>query len=248
MTGTREWYPEIRSTQDRAVALARAGAEEGPRVVAGRQKAGRGRHGHAWASPEGGLYLSIVLRAPEGSATLFPIALSAVLASELGRDSSVPLRVRWPNDLLAVAESLPVRKLGGVLVDEVASPMLRRAWVAGIGINVTTDRAALPLEVRARTAVLVELCRSPPVLDTVEDLVVRATLRTAATLRSAGGNRGLRDLARRLFWGVGRAAVIDGQSVGTIVGLGEDGELWVEAGGARKAFWTGVLEVGETLP
>ena len=248
MTRTREWYPEIASTQDRALALARTGAEEGTRVVAGRQGTGRGRHGHSWASPEGGLYVSIVLRAlpgPEGRATLFPIGLSAELAAELGRTCSVPLRVRWPNDLLAVTGSSPVQKLGGVLVDEVASPTLGRAWVAGIGINVTTDRDSLPPELRARTAVLSELGPSPPVLEEVEDRVVRATLRTAATLRNEEGRRGLRDLARSLFWGVGRPARVDGRPAGTIVGLGEDGELWVVDQGDRRAFWTGVLEVEE---
>lgn len=245
MAGIREWYPELPSTQDRAVALAREGAEEGTRVVAGRQRAGRGRHGHSWESPDGGLYLSIVLGASEGRTTLFPIALSAALASELGENSSVPLRVRWPNDLLAVSEAYPPQKLGGILADEVPSPRLGRAWVAGIGINVTTPRAALSAELRPRVATLSELGFPHPNLEAIEGRVVRAALRTASLLRSPDGVAELRGLARRLLWGSGRTATIDGRPVGTIDGLGESGELWVEDRGTRRAFWSGILEVGD---
>lgn len=247
MSGVREWYPELPSTQDRAVALARDGAEEGTRVVALRQRAGRGRYGHVWESPEGGLYLSIVLAAPQGHPTLFPIALSAAIASELGRLSSVPLGVRWPNDLLAVPGLSPVQKLGGVIADEVPSPRLQRAVVAGIGLNVTTERSAFPPEVRSRAAVLSELCARTPALDEVEAMVVRAALWTASTLRRPEGVAELRDLARRYFWGVGQAAVLDGRPVGRIAGLGEEGELLVDDQEVRKAFWTGVLEV-DTSP
>lgn len=247
MVGVREWYVELPSTQDRALALARHGAEEGTRVVALRQRAGRGRYGHGWESPEGGLYLSMVLAAPEGPTTLFPIALSAAIASEVGRLSSVPLGVRWPNDLLAVKESSPVQKLGGVIVDEVPSPRLRRALVAGIGINVTTGRSAFPPKVRSRIAVLSELGDTTPTVDEVEAMVVHAALGTASALRREGGAAELRELARRYFWGVGRGAILDGRAVGRIAGLGEEGELLVDDHDVRKAFWTGVLEV-ETVP
>ena len=243
MAAVREWYPEIASTQDRAVALARGGAEEGTRVVAARQRSGRGRYGHSWASPEGGLYLSIVLAAPERALTLFPIALSAALASELGQGSTEPLAVRWPNDLLVVRSSAPPQKLGGVLVDHVPSPRYARALVVGIGVNVTTERSALPPKVRSRVAVLSELLSERPVLREIEDRVARGALRTASALRSPGGDAELRELARKLLWGTGRVATIDGRPVGRIAGLGDDGELLVDDRGSRKAIWTGVLEV-----
>ncbi len=243
MTGVREWYPELPSTQDRALVLAREGAEEGTRVVALRQAAGRGRYGHSWESPEGGLYLSIVLAAPPGRTTLFPISLSAALASELAPSTSVPLCVRWPNDLLAVPDPGPVQKLGGVLADEVPSPRLGRAVVVGIGINVTTPRASFPPDVRPRVAVLSEIGWLAPTPDEVEARVVRAALRTTALLRSEEGAAEMRALARRFFWGIGRAVTVDHHAAGRIVGLGDDGELRVDDHGVSRSFWTGVIEV-----
>ena len=145
MTGSppREWHPEIASTQDRAVALARAGAPAGTRVVAGRQTQGRGRLDHAWASPAGGLYLSLVLPSPPAHETLLPLALGAHLAREIECRYGVALALKWPNDLLWVEGGAPPRKVAGILVDRVPTPTGTWAAVAGIGINVSPE-ASLP--------------------------------------------------------------------------------------------------------
>ena len=50
------------STNDEALRRAHAGASHGAAVAAVRQTLGRGRRGHVWVSPPGGLYLSVVLR------------------------------------------------------------------------------------------------------------------------------------------------------------------------------------------
>jgi len=50
------------STNDLARDLASGGAGEGAAVLALEQSHGRGRLGRVWASPPGGLYLSVVLR------------------------------------------------------------------------------------------------------------------------------------------------------------------------------------------
>ena len=55
------WFDDIGSTNDRALAWAEAGAEEGCMVLADAQSAGRGRLGRSWASPAGaGIYVSVV--------------------------------------------------------------------------------------------------------------------------------------------------------------------------------------------
>ena len=55
---------EVGSTNDRARALAEAGAPHGTLVTAGFQAAGRGRLGRRWVAPPGrALLMSVVLRA-----------------------------------------------------------------------------------------------------------------------------------------------------------------------------------------
>ena len=243
MDATREWYPELPSTQDRAIELARSGADEGTRVVAARQRAGRGRYGHTWESPEGGLYLSIVLAGAEQPWPLLPVALGALLAEGLGHRYSLPLRVKWPNDVVLVEGRGPVRKLGGLLVDRVVSPRFGWAEVVGIGINVATRRADLPAYLKDRAVTLIECSRRPPDLEEVETVAVEAALGLAVERRDSTGAARLRELSRRQLWGVGRRASLDGRPIGLIVGLGDEGELLVEDGGARTALWSGVLEV-----
>ncbi len=246
MGPVREFYEEIPSTQDRAIDLARSGAPEGTVVVARRQTRGRGRADHRWESPGGGLHLSIVLAAPDPSETLLPLALGAALAEELGRDARCALRVKWPNDVIAVAPGSRVRKLAGVLVDRVASPSLGAAAVAGIGVNVSVDPAAYPTELRPLIIGLDELVAPVPIVEEVERTVVALALRTARASRDPKGRADLLARCRRELWGIGRAASIDGRSVGRIVELGDDGALWVERAGDRVAIRAGDLRVEES--
>jgi BirA family biotin operon repressor/biotin-[acetyl-CoA-carboxylase] ligase len=190
--------------------------------------------------------LSIVLAAPDQHASLLPLALGAYVAEALDRRYQIPLALKWPNDIVVVNGGSPSRKLSGILVDRVTSPRLGAAAVAGIGVNVTTDRAELSASARERVAVLSELCRVPPELEEVEQIVVEAALSAAASARTATGLEEVRKLCRRRLWGVGRRAEVDGHPVGTIVALGDEGELWVEDQGERMAIRAGDLRVEET--
>ncbi len=120
------------STNDDARSLAAAGAPAGTAVAARRQTAGRGRRGHAWESPAGGLYLSVVLRPPVPMS--FFVGLPAVCA--LGalaalRDNAglAGAALKWPNDVL-----LGDGKLAGILV-EAGSGADGPYAVCGIGVN-----------------------------------------------------------------------------------------------------------------
>ena len=55
-------YESLKSTSDKAKELAVTGASHGTVIVAATQTGGRGRKDHSFFSPEGGLYMSIVLK------------------------------------------------------------------------------------------------------------------------------------------------------------------------------------------
>ena len=130
MSGQRLGRPrlhlrETTSTNDRARALALAGAPHGALVTAGAQTAGRGRQGRPWAAPPGrALLLSLLLRSYD---PLLPLRAGLAVADLAGEAA----RVKWPNDVLVDG-----RKLAGVLVE--ARP--QSGWaVLGIGVNVAVD-------------------------------------------------------------------------------------------------------------
>ena len=240
----REFYESIDSTQTRAIALARAGAPDGTRVVARTQSAGRGRLDRSWWSPaSGGLYLSMVVDAPPEPRTRLALGVGAEIADELGRRAGVPIRVKWPNDLLVEDPEGRARKLGGILIDEIAAPAGRWREVVGVGVNVGRGDAGIPPALRGQTASIAEFASSAPPLEAVEEWVATATLRARDALADPERAERLWDRCRALLYGRGRTVRVDGAPVGTIDGLGPAGELLVRAGPTRIAIRAGDVEV-----
>lgn len=118
-------FPELGSTNQWLVEH----PPEAPTVViADRQTKGRGRQGREWASPVGGLYVSVGL--PMAFMRSLPPALSLLIGLQLveslhGRGFA-GIRLKWPNDLV-----VDDAKLAGLLVER-----LRRTLIVGVGVNV----------------------------------------------------------------------------------------------------------------
>jgi len=145
------WLYETTSTIDRAEEWLSKGGPHGGVVIAGRQTRAKGRRGREWASPEGGLWMSVVTRPalePERTGMLgLGLAVAAVQALE--EVAGCGVRLRWPNDLV-----LGERKLGGVLVT--GSPDWEGA-ILSVGMNVNLRLTDLPEEVRPSAATLLEV-------------------------------------------------------------------------------------------
>lgn len=125
--------PLLPSTNDVARRLAAEGAPEGTVVVADAQSAGRGRRGRQFFSPEGGVYLSIVLRPTPHTDPGDLTARAAVAAARaIERCCEATVGIKWVNDLY-----LNGRKLCGILTEGALSPAGQPTYaVLGIGINV----------------------------------------------------------------------------------------------------------------
>lgn len=138
-------HASLASTNDEAAELARGGCPEGVVVVADAQTAGRGRHGHTWASPPGGLYASIVLRPSLAPASLQILGLAAAVAAceAVEELCGIRLDIKWPNDLLCNG-----KKVGGVIVEAVLQACKPQFAVVGLGLNANTPLDALPLDLR----------------------------------------------------------------------------------------------------
>jgi BirA family biotin operon repressor/biotin-[acetyl-CoA-carboxylase] ligase len=239
------------STNDRARALAAAGAPHGTIVTAGEQSAGRGRQGRSWSAPPGSsLLLSVVVRDPP---QLLPLAAGVAVARALGPRAAI----KWPNDVLLAAaddpgrrdekasngrfdphsetnrrldarDAPPGRKVAGILVE--GRP--QEGWaVVGIGVNVAVRIEDLPAEL-APTAATLGL--EPRAVGAVRDAILRElelTLAAApAALLDAWRERdALR--GREVAWsgGHGTAAGVDG-SGRLIVELPGGGRTELDAG------------------
>lgn len=138
---------EVTSTNDEVKRALEAGEPEGLAVSARRQTGGYGRQGRTWASPEGGLYLSLLLR-PSVDAAVLPtlslvtaLAVRRAVAGLLPAEAAENVQVKWPNDLVVPAAGrLPdpaFRKLCGISLEAHAGGVC-----VGIGVNVEPPDAA----------------------------------------------------------------------------------------------------------
>jgi BirA family transcriptional regulator, biotin operon repressor / biotin---[acetyl-CoA-carboxylase] ligase len=209
------------STNERARALAAAGASHGTLVTASEQSAGRGRQGRTWSAPAGqALLMSLVLRDPP---RFLPLAAAVAVADVAGAGA----QIKWPNDVL-----LDGRKVAGILVE--GRPQERWA-VLGIGLNVAIRVEDLPAELRETAATLGLTARD--VEPTLERLLAALERRLAdgegAILEAWRARDALRGREVRWAAGTGRAAGVD-----------DDGRLLVDvAGGGRTALDAGEVHL-----
>ncbi len=129
---------ETGSTNADLLARAAAGVDiDGAVLLAEYQTAGRGRHGRRWsAPPRSQLALSVGVSAdgvPARAWGWLPLAAGVAVADAL---AGVPVRLKWPNDVVAGEQ-----KLAGILA-EVAAP--HPVVVVGLGLNVTMTADEAP--------------------------------------------------------------------------------------------------------
>ncbi len=231
------------STQDRAIALAREGAASGSVVVARAQGRGRGRGDRRWSSPEGGLYLSVILR-PIAAAGALPLAIGAEVVGALAAAYGVRLRLKWPNDLLAIDGAGDRRKLGGILIDLLDDGAGATSAVVGIGLNAHPPAAGFDPTIRPEPVALADLTAAPIDLETLEGTVVGAVLAARRAMAEAEGGRAILARSRGLLYGTGEPVTLDGRAVGTLVGLRDDGALEVHGPDGTVAVLAGDVRVG----
>jgi BirA family biotin operon repressor/biotin-[acetyl-CoA-carboxylase] ligase len=143
-----EFHDALGSTNARARELAAEGHDDTV-VVAAEQTGGRGRLDREWASPRGGVWLSIVCRpaVPPAQVPIYTLA-AAVAVTRAAREAGVPAEIKWPNDVL-VRVGDGERKLCGILT-EMEGEADRVSWVVvGIGVNLNVDESDLPAAANA---------------------------------------------------------------------------------------------------
>jgi BirA family biotin operon repressor/biotin-[acetyl-CoA-carboxylase] ligase len=206
------------STNERARALASAGAPHGTLVTAAEQTAGRGRAGRVWSAPAGrALLMSLVVRRYP---RLLPLAAAVAVAEVAGAQA----RIKWPNDVW-----IDGRKVAGILVE--GRP--QEGWmVVGIGLNVAVRVQDLPPELHATAA---GLGLDPGDVEPVLGRLLHALQATLELDENAllGAWRA-RDalVGRRISWD---------QGAGTARGVDAAGRLVVDLDGGGRA----ALESGE---
>lgn len=134
-------FKKTDSTNTIAYRLAENGEKEGSVVFAEQQTKGRGRFHRAWVSPQGGIYMSLILRPklePIKTA-LITLTASVAVAEAIREVTNLPARIKWPNDVL-----IDSSKISGILTEMKAEQDTIDFMILGIGVNVNSSKQELP--------------------------------------------------------------------------------------------------------
>ncbi len=144
------YLPVAGSTQDEAKTIAEKNADMPAIVIAERQTGSYGKRRRQWASPEGGLWFSLILKPEIQPDKILQITFAASLAVCRAVEVAFGLSplIKWPNDV-----TLDEKKFSGILT-EISAEVGKLNWVViGIGINVNN---VIPEELRQTAVSLAE--------------------------------------------------------------------------------------------
>ena len=129
---TAYYFDKVDSTQTQALKMASDSKNNGAIVIAKIQTSGKGRANRKWESPEGGIWLSVILH-PNfdiSVTTLFPIASALALCYAIEKSFNVKPELKWPNDI-----TINGKKVAGILVDASLESNKIENIVLGVGVN-----------------------------------------------------------------------------------------------------------------
>jgi BirA family biotin operon repressor/biotin-[acetyl-CoA-carboxylase] ligase len=221
MIGTPHVHHRVTdSTNERAKALAVAGAPHGTLVTADEQTAGRGRQGRVWTAPPGSaLLMSVVLRDFD---VLLPLAAAVAICDAV----EPPCTIKWPNDVW-----IEGRKLSGILVE--GRP--QAGWaVLGIGLNVTAEAFPAELAEIATSLRLAGVQTSPEAVlgELLPELDDWLDAPAAAILDAWREHDALR--GQQIRWHEGE---------GTAAGIDDGGNLLVDTASGRQTLPAGEVHL-----
>jgi BirA family transcriptional regulator, biotin operon repressor / biotin---[acetyl-CoA-carboxylase] ligase len=251
LTAARTWcadapvevHEQIGSTNDRVAELATTGAPEGTLVVARLQTAGRGRRGRSWASPEGGLYFSFLLRPTADSLRSgLPATLVAGLALCQALEGLTPPdaqpELKWPNDVL-----IRGKKVSGIL-GEMSQDAAGPALVLGLGVN--TGAAELPIELDSIATQLPRVGARPAPAEVLRAFFASfGPLWTNLNAGQEGAREALLSAAAQRMPSLGHAVrlrLANEVVEGVFRGLGPSGGLVLEREGRTQTYLAGDVE------
>ncbi len=237
----------VDSTNEEAKRRAEAGEAEGLAVTALRQTAGRGRRGRAWQSPEGNLFVSMLLRPSRPPAEAATLSFLSSLAMAEAVEQVAPqlgsgLTCKWPNDLL-----LNGAKLCGILLESRNRPASDAAGggvdylIIGIGVNLVYDPPDTPYPATNLAAEGVQV---------TQDAFCAALLERIGIWYERWSREGfapVRDAWLKRAQGIGKPVIVrlqDSEMHGRFVALDDSGALVLETadGGAR------LITAGDVFP
>ena len=127
----------VDSTNNYAKRIAEEGALAGTLVVADEQKAGKGRRGRSWETPDNVNIMMTLLLRPKihpGPAPRLTLLMAMAAAKSIRTETGLEAFIKWPNDVVVGG-----KKVCGILTEMSAEVDYINYVVVGIGVNVNQE-------------------------------------------------------------------------------------------------------------
>lgn len=221
-------FDEVKSTNTVAKFLAMNDAENGTVVISEKQTDAKGRSGKAWASPIGGIWLSLIVK-PNVDYSKLPmitIGTGVAVAKAIERTGINSAEIKWPNDII-----IHDKKVCGILTEAVTTFNTIDSVIIGVGIDANIDITDFPEELQDGTTTLSdELGRKED-----ENVLIRLFLeefeKIAETFNAGNYESILKDWRKRSY-SVGKIVEVrepfNKNYDAYVVGIGREGALIVE--------------------
>ena len=146
-------YKEVRSTNTIAKFLSINDCEDGAVVISEKQTDAKGRSGKSWASPLGGIWLSIILKPilDHSKLPLITLATGVAVAKTLEKIGVENPEIKWPNDIM-----IDDKKVCGILTEAVTKFNTIENVIVGVGIDANLNVSDFPEELQFGTTTLKE--------------------------------------------------------------------------------------------
>jgi BirA family biotin operon repressor/biotin-[acetyl-CoA-carboxylase] ligase len=226
-------FSETGSTNDEAKRCAAENEGSYALYAADRQTSGRGRRGHSFYSPEGGLYmtLSLPVKGSPESIQRLTCAAAVAVCRAIRELSGLCPAIKWVNDIYVDG-----RKVAGILAELVTDEHNKPICVIiGVGVNLTTKEFPEAFSSRAGSVGDIDadsLCAmiADQLIDLYEDL----------------HNYSIIDEYRALNFCLGKAISYtdsDGLHRAKAISITADGSLLIEENGQEKTLNSGEISV-----
>lgn len=205
---------------------------EGTVLVTDHQTAGRGQRGNRWETEPGkNLTFSILLKPRFMQARNqfhLNMAISLGVAESLQAGMDIPVRLKWPNDILA-----DEKKIGGILIENQVTGSFLTTTIIGIGINV--NQSVFPYR---GASSLSNVSGHPWDLNETFQHLLQAIEREYLVLQDRKDSALKQRYLTRLykFNQTHRFKTGEEDFTGAINGVDEDGRLCIEHGGNIRKF------------
>lgn len=216
---------ETESTNNIAKELALQGASHCTAILADRQSAGRGRRGKSFFSPDGGIYLSLILREREN--VPYTVCAASAVCRAI-RSFDVDAKIKWVNDVY-----IEGKKVCGILCERVCDTQHGNAIIVGIGINHSV--AEFPEDIKE---IATSLPAHVPSREIVAITVIEALLSELEDVRASKAYYA----ENMMLYGKAVSYRLNGEEhIGTVVGLGENEELLIKTSTGTVALSSGIV-------